>query len=255
MVWLGSSKLPGTWNASQPPGATRSTRQRQQLEVAGDPLEGGVGDEDVDLRVRGRPGAQVADLEPQPRPGAARATISALESRPRTSASGQRRASRAVRLPGPQPRSTTDARGARADAGEEVHERAASARRRRRDSGRGPRCAWSAPSVYLDVKITPWSSRVVLMSRFLTRSATLGPCVTRWTTWSRRGRASAATSTWLPWRCSAGSPGWPATSTSPAARRSAPTTSSRGSSTCWPRCDVPGRRTSCRRDGCCARPW
>ena len=78
--------------------------------MVGDPLEGGVGDEDVD------PGAAGAAAQSRRsatskaiRSSVARALaiISGLESRPRIAASGQRSASRAVRLPGPQPRSTT----------------------------------------------------------------------------------------------------------------------------------------------------
>ena len=51
--------------------------------------------------------------------------ISALLSTPITCASGHRSASSAVRLPGPQPRSTTAARIGGADAGDQVDERAA----------------------------------------------------------------------------------------------------------------------------------
>ncbi len=54
------------------------------------------------------------------------------------------------------------------------------------------------------------------MSRFFVALATLARCATRWTTWWRRGRASAATSTWPPSPSSAGSAGSPAASTWPA---------------------------------------
>ena len=64
IVWLGSSKLPGTWNANQPPGRTRATRRGQQLEVAGHPLEGGVGDEHVD---RGSPRCRPSRAGRRPR--------------------------------------------------------------------------------------------------------------------------------------------------------------------------------------------
>ena len=84
--------------------------RRQQVEVVGHPLQRGVGDEHVDAALRGGPVPQVADGEviaaspwsrrpPRPSRGWSR-----RRGRRRP---GQRSASSAVRLPGPQPRSTT----------------------------------------------------------------------------------------------------------------------------------------------------
>ena len=92
-------------------------------------------------------------------------------------------------------------------------------------------------------------------SRISTSRARLVACGTRSTSSPRPGRASAPTSTWARSASSAGSPGWRTTSTGPAGRRSPRTTSSRGSSTCSPRCAAPGRRTSSRRAACSAPPW
>ena len=95
--------------------------------MAGHPLQGGVGDEDVDGLAAGRPVAQVGDLEVdrRRRSRGPASIISGLESTPRTSASGQRSASSAVRLPGPQPRSTTVAGVVGVDPGDQLDERPA----------------------------------------------------------------------------------------------------------------------------------
>ena len=63
---------------------------------------------------------------------------------------------------------------------------------------------------------------ICLDVKILDGSDTLRPCGTRSTSWSRRGRASAPTSTWHRSRSSAGSAGWADTSTWPAATRSPP---------------------------------
>ena len=85
-------------------GASAPTRPRQQVKMLGHPLQGRVGHDHVH-RLRRVASREVADGEAQPaRAGAgASSIISGEVSSPRTSASGQRSASVAVRLPGPQP--------------------------------------------------------------------------------------------------------------------------------------------------------
>ena len=65
MVWLGWSKLPGSWKASQPPGASQPTQEVEQFLVAGDPLQHGVAGDHVH-RLPGLPGPDVGQPELQP---------------------------------------------------------------------------------------------------------------------------------------------------------------------------------------------
>ncbi len=57
----GASKLPGTWNASQDPGAIAPGPACDQISMGRDPLEGRVRDDHVDLVVR-HPRRDVSDL-------------------------------------------------------------------------------------------------------------------------------------------------------------------------------------------------
>ena len=50
--WLGASKLPGTWKASQPSGVSRPTRSGSRARCSGHPLQGRVADDHVDRLVR-----------------------------------------------------------------------------------------------------------------------------------------------------------------------------------------------------------
>ena len=117
-----SCPAPGS-RASRP--ATRSRAHvREQRGVAGHPLQGRVADHDVDVR-SGAPLRDVAERHRHARrPGRAAAIISGEESMPSTTASGQRCASSAVSVAGPQPRSTTRRGRVGADPGEQIEERA-----------------------------------------------------------------------------------------------------------------------------------
>ena len=195
MVWLGSSKLPGTWKASQPPGATRSTRRGQQLEVARAPTAASR------WRPARRPAspaagpvAQVGDLEVDARHVARRRRdhLRAGVDARAPSRRGQRSASSPVRLPGPQPRSTTVARGRSAPTRrEQLDERAAAL------VGVG-QVAVGVPGVAISLHVSTSMLTDYLDVKILDDPATLAPCGTRSTSWSRRGRASAPTSTSRP---------------------------------------------------------
>jgi hypothetical protein len=115
---LGSSKLPGTWNASQPPGARAATRPGSRstwpgthwsaaFETRTSTPPAAASDSE------GRQPAMSPTVNSTPWPTGAAAIISWLESTPSTFAVGHRRARSTVRWPVPQPRSTT-VRGASA---------------------------------------------------------------------------------------------------------------------------------------------
>ena len=109
MVWLGSPKLPGTWNANQPPGATFATSEGSRSRWPGTHWSVAL-ETSTSTRIEPVETQSRRSATSNSRPGTSRravSIISGLESRPVTVASGQRAASRAVRLPGPQPRSTT----------------------------------------------------------------------------------------------------------------------------------------------------
>ena len=241
MVWLGSSKLPGTWKASQPPGATASTSRGSRSRWPGTHCSAAL----ETSTSTGSAGAHVGDVADgeldTPSPTGAAATISALESTPSTCACGQRRASSTVRLPAPQPRSTTGARCLGIDPGDQLEE--------------GPAALVGEGEVAVRVPAVRHRAEVISMSRILSALAFRAWSATRSTSWSRPGTANAPTSTWPRSRCSAGSAGWPGCSTRPGARRSPPTRSRRGSSTCSPRCVGPASPTSSPRARCCGRRW
>ena len=122
MVWLGWSKLPGSWKASQPPGASQRTHDVSSswwpgihcstaLQVITSTGWSGRQVRMSASRNSSRPGWPAASPPPVPAaPASARAAsiISGELSTPSTRAAGQRAARVAVRLPGPQPRSTTN---------------------------------------------------------------------------------------------------------------------------------------------------
>ena len=141
--------------------------------MVGHPLQGGVGDQHVDAASRARPrragrrrrsatSGDVAARPPRSSPG---------WSRPRHAAPGQRSASSAVRLPGPQPRSTTVRGVGGADPGEQVDERPAALVGVGQVAVGVPGVA-SPPHVSTSRYLT--SGTQFLMSRFLT-VATLPP--------------------------------------------------------------------------------
>ena len=113
MVWLGWSKLPGNWKASQPPGASHlihvvsrswcpGIHCRTALQVI--TSTGWAG-----CQVRMSASWKASRVATPPVASAWAASIISGElSTPSTRAAGQRAASAAVRLPGPQPRSTTN---------------------------------------------------------------------------------------------------------------------------------------------------
>ena len=121
-----SPKLPGTWKASHPPGALLD-QPRQQVEVAGDPLQGGVGDQDVD---RPRPAASGAGRRPRSRAGRRRLPADGPRDHlrrgvdPATRARGQRSASDAGQLAGAAAEVDHAAGSLRGTPGQQVVERA-----------------------------------------------------------------------------------------------------------------------------------
>ena len=143
-----SCRAPGRRTSRRAP-APRPARQ--QVEVPGHPLQGGVGDQDVDAGRRlpawpSRAGPRPDSTRPVGSCPPRRAIISGLESRPTTRAPGHRGREQAVRLPGPQPRSTTSAGSVGADPGEQLHERPAALVGVGEVRGRGPRHASSPRS-------------------------------------------------------------------------------------------------------------
>ena len=150
--WLGASKFPGTWNASQPPSARAPTSPGSSAPVPGHPLQRGVADDHVDRVRRAATSARSPRTNETRSPayGCAAAIIAGEESTPVTRAPGHRVASPAVSAPGPHPRSTTVAGRLRPDPGEQVGEGPRRARRRRRRTPARPRSARAPPRVRRD---------------------------------------------------------------------------------------------------------
>ena len=146
-------KLPGTCRANHAPGFSASSQPASRSGCPGTHCRAALVTT-TSVSADGQPGAMSPSANSSPgadcRCCSAVASISADESRPTTRAEGQRAASVAVRLPGPQPRSTTSPRSVGQDRGRSGQRTGAAGSRR---TGR----IWRDPTHGLRLFVETWS--------------------------------------------------------------------------------------------------